>query len=140
MVQGVTESSDPIRIRAHHLLCIQGFHGLGYDQKFIQRMEEIVALLSSNTSLEVEIITEADEICENCPNLNEGACAKDQGSKIKELDVHVINHTLLKENDTMTFKRAIDTVNHALNTSDVKFICECCEWIDNCLFFLRLIH
>jgi uncharacterized protein len=139
-MQGVTESSDPIRIRAHHLLCIQGFQGLGYDQEFIQRMGEIVALLSSNTGLEVEIITEADEICENCPNLNEGVCTKDQGSTIKELDVHVINHSLLKENDTMTFKRAIDTINNDLNSADVKFICEGCEWIDKCLFFLRLIH
>ena len=133
-MQGVTESSDPIRIRAHHLLCIQGFQGYGYDHEFIQRMGEIVALLRSDTSHEVEIIAETDEICHNCPNLNEGVCAKDQGSNIKKLDVHVINHSLLKENDAMTFKRAIDTINHDLNSADVKFVCDGCEWIDKCLF------
>ena len=26
--------SDPLRIRAHHILCIQGFQGLGYSEEF----------------------------------------------------------------------------------------------------------
>jgi len=133
MQQG-PDCSDPIRIRAHHLLCIQGFQGHGYDHEFTQRMGEIITFLDSYPSQKIEIITGVDEICKICPNLNEKQCINDHGNNIKKLDLHVINNTLLKENYRITYKKAIDTVNQYLTSDDIKIICEGCIWIDKCLF------
>ena len=33
--------SEPIRIRAHHLLCMQGFQGYGYNKTFTENMTHI---------------------------------------------------------------------------------------------------
>jgi uncharacterized protein len=134
-MQRESEYSDPIRIRAHHLLCIQGFQGYGYDQDFIQRMGEIIAFLESDPSHKIEIVTESDEICKTCPNLIGKHCINDHYSKIRKLDVHVINHSFLKENSIISFNRAIDAVNNNLKPEDIKIICESCDWINKCLFY-----
>ena len=68
--------SDPIRIRAHHLLCMQGFQGYGYSKDFERHMGMIITFLNSNPSTAIQIITSVDEICSKCPYCVEGKCAK----------------------------------------------------------------
>ncbi len=59
--------SDPIRIRAHHLLYIQGFQGYGYSSEFVTHIERIDSFLKSNPYHKLQIIVETDEICSKCP-------------------------------------------------------------------------
>ncbi len=38
-----------INIRAHHLLCLQGFQGYGYSQDFVRNMAEIIKKIGKTT-------------------------------------------------------------------------------------------
>lgn len=60
--------SDPIRIRAHHLLCIPGFQGYGYSSDFIIHMEKIISFLKSNPNADLQIVDNTDELCSRCPH------------------------------------------------------------------------
>ena len=51
-----------MRIRAHHLLCILGFRGLGYDKRFVQNMERIVSAVRHNADLGLTLTDSCDDI------------------------------------------------------------------------------
>lgn len=131
------ENIDPglIKIRAHHLLCLQGFQGYGYDQDFTSGMEKILQILKSDPSPKIEIIKEADDICKICPNLSEDQCVN--YSKIKQMDSNILNCISLKEKHILTFKSALQIIDQELCSETVKTVCEDCIWIDKCLFFIN---
>jgi uncharacterized protein len=129
------EYSDPIIIRAHHLLCMQGFQGYGYSKDFERHMEMIITFLNSNPSTEIQIITYVDEICSKCPYRVEGKCAKDRG--IERIDNFVLEFTAIEENQIYSFDNAIKIVNNDLDHNDVMIICDKCSWKNKCLFFLE---
>ena len=58
-----------LRLRAHHLLCILGYRGLGYNDRFVGNMTRVVELVRNNPELIVEVINSPDVICSVCPRL-----------------------------------------------------------------------
>lgn len=131
------ENIDPeiIRIRAHHLLCLQGFQGYGYHQEFTKRMEEIIQTLKSDPSSMIQIITEADDICAICPNLIENRCI--DHLKINKMDSTVIDSISLEENQVLTIETALKIIDTELSLEAIKTVCEGCVWMDKCLFFIN---
>ncbi len=61
-----------MRIRGHHLLCLQGFRGLGYNEEFIRRMGDVTRCLAGEPNCPIEPITAPDMICEVCPHNRDG--------------------------------------------------------------------
>ena len=59
-----------IVLRPHHLLCVQGFRGLGYSPQFVATMQRVVATLQDNAVL-VRVEVRADVICQSCPYLTD---------------------------------------------------------------------
>lgn len=130
-------NTNIIRIRAHHLLCLQGFQGYGYNPDFIQGMNEILRILKSDPSPIIEIVTNADSICSICPNLVEEECV--DYHKIRTMDLNIIKTTSLDENQILTFKTALEIIDKDLNSESIKTICAGCVWMDKCLFFINKI-
>lgn len=126
---------DLIRIRAHHLLCLQGFQGYGYDQEFTMRMGEIIRSLKSNPSTKIQIVTDADDICISCPKLVEKYCV--DHSKIKIMDSIIIGNISLEENQICTIKAALQIIDTELSSKAIKTVCQGCVWMDKCLFFIN---
>jgi uncharacterized protein len=126
-----------IKIRAHHLLCLQGFQGYGYNKNFALGMKEILRVLKSDPSPNIQLVTEADEICGICPNLVDGVCV--DCIKIKTMDLNVIETISLENNQIITFKKALQIIDKELSLESIKKICEGCVWMDKCLFFLNKI-
>jgi hypothetical protein len=126
-----------IKIRAHHLLCFQGFQGYGYNKDFIMKMEEILRILKSDPSPNIEIVTNADAVCSICPNLVEKECV--DHLKIKKMDLNVIKSISLEENQILTFKTALQIIDDELSSEAIKTICTGCVWMDKCLFFINKI-
>ena len=60
-----------MKLRAHNLLCIQGFVGKGYSPEFVANMKRIVGGLLGRT--EVTVVEEPDGLCSACPNLRASA-------------------------------------------------------------------
>jgi hypothetical protein len=126
-----------INIRAHHLLCLQGFQGYGYSQDFVRNMAEIIKKIESNP--ELQIITGCDDICSYCPHQLEGVCQKDAGSVsgIKDVDRRVLQHLDLKEGIKGRARDFISLAKARLRSiSDIKDICGDCDWKEECLWFV----
>ena len=130
--------TDLIRIRAHHLLCLQGFQGYGYDQEFTRRMGEIFQALKSEPSTKIQIVTDADDICMGCPNLIAEECV--DHLKIKKMDSNVIGNISLEENQVLTIKTALQIIDRELRFETIKTVCEGCVWMDKCLFFINKLN
>lgn len=141
IIQEVGEYSDPIRIRAHHLLCMQGFQGYGYSKDFVKHMEMLIRFFNSNPGTKIQVVKDADEICSHCPYKTKNYCNKESDSLIlmENLDISVIKSALLKENQIYTIEQVLKLVNTNLDHKSINEICDTCSWKDKCLFYLKTV-
>lgn len=75
-----------MRLRAHHLLCLLGFRGLGYSPEFVANLSAIHHRLRRCPEEHVAVVDGADAICSACPHLVEdgGACARGDGPETRD--------------------------------------------------------
>ena len=73
-----------VRLRGHHLLCVWGFRGLGYNLEFVQNLWDVVGLLEATRERdgEIEIVEGPDDICRACPHLFGVRCRR--GGLVRE--------------------------------------------------------
>ncbi|MDD3984568.1 MAG: DUF1284 domain-containing protein [Methanobacterium sp.] len=135
------EYSDPIKIRAHHILCIQGFQGYGYSKDFETHMQRIIIFLDTHPTTKIQIITKTDEICSYCPYNYKNSCNMDKYSPIimEKLDKLIIKKFLLKENEIYPIEDILKLVNDNINHNTLIEICGNCSWNNKCLFFKNKI-
>ena len=74
---------DPVIIRGHTLLCLQGFRGEGYSPDFIDNMAAIHARLQAEPGTPVRVTDTPDHFCVACPNLK-GSPQFDSGGRSGE--------------------------------------------------------
>jgi len=124
------ELATPLEIRAHHLLCILGFRGLGYSQEFIVKMGKVVDELSSNSTLTITFIAECDIICASCPHNKEDKCFKraDSEEKVKTQDLAVLKRLGFEVGDQVPVGKVWTRIREKLMAKDVAEICQDCEW------------
>lgn len=130
---------NAIKIRAHHLMCLQGFQGLGYDCEFTKNLAKIIEEIEEEDTVELEIISECDAICSCCPQNNDGRCQKrsDSQQKVKNTDIRVLGKLDLKEGKIGRAKDFLSLANTKLkSSSDAYDICSNCDWTRNCLWFI----
>lgn len=129
-----------IKIRAHHLLCLQGYQGYGYNSRFTVNLEKVAALINRTSDLEVKIVTDSDLICDYCPHNGILGCRKDQNSssKIKAMDTKVLEKLDLKEGGSAKIQNIIALTNVKFKTYfDIQPICGNCQWKEKCLWFQK---
>ncbi len=127
-----------LKIRAHHLLCLQGYQGFGYNQEFEANMNELVELIAGKPELKFEVITGIDIICVHCPHRVNNECRRDNDlpDRIKETDLKVLTGLDLKEKTIENAQRLFSMVNRKFQTvSGLNGICGGCGWLDKCLWF-----
>lgn len=66
--------ANALRLRPHHLLCIQFFEGKGYDERFIANMRRIIDRMENDASLRIFLTARCDDICAACPYKVDDAC------------------------------------------------------------------
>jgi len=54
----MTEQNQPIRIRAHTLVCLQGYQGEGYSEDFVNEMDRVTATLKNDPDRERAVAVE----------------------------------------------------------------------------------
>ena len=124
-------------LRGHHLLCLQGFQGYGYDDDFVKNMTKINQARKSEGTT-ISITNRPDDICRSCPNLKDNLCQNhNKNEKIVSMDNEV-----LSEFDQTTEYDSIDLfkkVENIFNSKErVSKICSKCIWHDKCLFYQKL--
>lgn len=120
-----------LRIRGHHLLCILGFRGRGYDSAFVENMGRVEQAIRSRPELQLTVRVSCDDICAACPHAQDGMCQKHNGAEeaTREMDRAVLSRLELKSGDTLTVREAYDRVLERIGVEDiVENLCTECEW------------
>ncbi|MDR2830345.1 MAG: DUF1284 domain-containing protein [Methanobrevibacter sp.] len=141
--------NKPIKLRAHHLLCLQGYRGQGYDENFKINLENIIYHLKINPN--VIVLKSSDDICSHCPNLKDDKCCLNLGKydnnlrkekiensnkEIIEMDSAVIKKIGMIENKLYNIDDLYVNINNSLERIDgLKDICGSCIWIKECSWY-----
>ncbi len=135
-------SVPTFKIRAHHLLCMQGFQGLGYSPEFVQNFEKILdEVHDSFYETEFEVTDSIDSFCEPCPHHKNGLCQKDAASqeRMQKMDRVVMQKLEIKNGARRTSESLFALANARLSsTAEVKDVCGQCEWRGKCLWYGRI--
>jgi len=121
-----------MRLRAHHLLCIPGFRGLGYDEKFIQGMKRVVQKIRENPKLEIKLIEGCDDICSACPFNIDGCCENEVvggEERVRERDRQVAVRLDIKAGDVLIIKEVLNLLKEKIKPGDLPVICKGCPWL-----------
>ena len=126
-------------LRGHHLLCLKGFQGYGYDESFVKNMTEI----NSKRKLpetEISLTSCADDVCKACPNLKDGLCGNEiQNEKIVKMDEEVLKK--LDCEKTYNSQELFEKIDVLFNSEEsVSKICFNCIWHEKCLFYQNLSY
>ncbi|MHC4849258.1 MAG: DUF1284 domain-containing protein [Planctomycetota bacterium] len=119
-----------MRIRAHNLLCIQGFVGKGYSPEFVANMAEVIAGLRNRS--EVTVLAEPDAICDACPNLSSSGCAlHGEGSErgIVRQDRDVMARLGIEEGAVLDWGEIVERIAERIRPHQLDDICGECPWL-----------
>jgi uncharacterized protein len=122
----------PIRIRAHTLLCLQGFRGEGYSAEFVENMAAIYQRLADDPSLWVEIMDAPDAICDACPHLLPTGCSlhgKESERHMQSQDHDVLARLGVHVGDHLSWADILDRIGTSLTGESLTPICGQCRWL-----------
>ena len=126
------EVAPPLKIRAHHLLCLLGFRGLGYSQEFIVKMGKLAKELRTDATFPITVVAECDIICASCPHNKDNKCLRkaDSESKVKTRDLEVLRRLGFEAGMQMPAGKAWTRIRERLTLENVAEICRGCEWLE----------
>ncbi|HEX9744515.1 MAG TPA: DUF1284 domain-containing protein [bacterium] len=132
------DPDTPIIIRAHTLLCLQGYQGEGYSPEFVTEMNRVSAVLRSNPSRNVKIIIGADNFCNVCPHHYKGRCIADDPDnvaimmdspdKMIEMDKRVLKWLGFPENIVVQWRMIVERISETVDSSSMDWLCQDCSW------------
>ncbi|MFI5403813.1 MAG: DUF1284 domain-containing protein [Planctomycetota bacterium] len=119
-----------MKLRAHNLLCIQGFVGKGYSPEFVANMTSIVGGLGART--EVTVVAEPDSLCSACPNLKTSGCTlHGEGTEkgIVKQDKNVLARLGLRDGQEVAWREILARIRARVAPDDLDDICGTCPWL-----------
>lgn len=122
-----------IPLRAHHLLCLLGFQGIGYTADFIKNFQKVKRLIEQHPDMEIEVVDTCDVICIACPNVQGGECFKSGlklNRKVKEIDYRVMERLGIRPGDRFKAKELYALVKEKIHPGDINEICQGCDWLN----------
>ncbi len=136
---GSKTTSKCLKIRAHHLCCIQGFQGYGYSPIFVANLRAVISDIKAFPSRPLELVSQCDVICASCPSKRECTAQESTVSRrIKSMDLAVMEKLKIKEGTVMEADEAFSLVNSQLaNISEINDVCGTCKWKQKCLWYMQ---
>jgi hypothetical protein len=117
--------SAPLTLRAHHLLCVHGFRGLGYSEAFVARMRQIKNALERD-SIAVAIGLGPDVICAACPHVGRHvACSRESGT---DRDRAVIAILGIESGTVWPWRDWQERIAERVSPTMLAEICQDCSW------------
>ncbi len=123
-------------LRAHHLLCLQGFVGLGYSDSFTENMRAIKEAVTNGSTV-VEVTLAPDAICRPCPHLSaRPACRSRDGT---EKDRAVMAALGVAPGTARPWKWWLERVGQRISPEWLAETCGECQWfpLGHCLNGIR---
>lgn len=121
-------SDEVLNIRAHHLLCLPGYEGKGYDGAHKTSWDTISQQLKDNPDTYVKIVDGQDDLCKNCPNARGENGIKCNMGFLAQLDDKVKDLLFLKTGLVLTWNQLMERVYAIMNKDNHKDLCGNCEW------------
>lgn len=124
-------------LRAHHLLCLKGFQGYGYDEEFTKNMTCINSKRKQDETT-VTLTSSPDDICSACPNLIDNVCENSQQNEaVVSMDMEVLKK--IDHSHEYNAMKLFEIIDEIFNTKEsVSRICFDCKWHEKCLFYQKL--
>lgn len=130
-----------MRLRGHHLLCIQHFQGYGYDPRFIRGMACIVEHLEKNPDEPVEVAAVADDICAACPHRTGGRCSADASGDseraVAQRDSDTLRLLGVSPGAVLPYSQLLARLRAIPPESLLTSVCGGCQWIELCYASLK---
>ncbi len=118
-------------LRPHHLLCINFFIGKGYNQLFIDNMQNIIKQLKENPKTKIYLNCSKDIICSCCNNLNNDFCISNE--KVDYYDKKVLEFCNFEVKKEYCFDYLESCINtYILSKNLLSEICFNCSWFCLC--------
>jgi hypothetical protein len=123
--------ANPVIIRGHTLLCLQGFRGEGYSPDFIDNMATIHVRLQSQPETRVLVTDSPDHFCAACPNLKEGCTLRgpDFERHIVSQDRQVLDLLGLRAGQELTWAEVLHRIGSRARGEMLDGICGDCQWL-----------
>lgn len=124
--------SDPIPVRAHNLLCLLGYRGRGYDDRFVLEMTAVHRALASAPETLVEVRTAPDRLCTACPHLRDRGCTLGgdrHETHMRAQDEDVAARLGLRAGDVVPWREIVARVAASVRGADLPTICTTCPWL-----------
>ena len=125
-------TEDPVALRAHHLLCLLGFRGLGYSPEFTGNMTRIAARLRAHPATRIRLRARPDDICAACPHLA-GGCRQDgpeSERRSRRRDRAVLSGLRLRSGEETSWREALLGLAQAFSPDDIARVCAPCRWLE----------
>jgi hypothetical protein len=121
-----------IKIRGHHILCLNFYRGFGYNQEFVKNVSEILRRVQGK---KIKIVDGCDDICSACPHMHGGRCEKHEGAEeeVTKMDLDVLVRLGLSPTTRVNFDDVSLLVKKKIKPSDIKEICKDCDWLEICM-------
>ena len=126
------DASNPIRLRAHTLLCLQGFRGMGYSPGFVDNMAAIHRVLTVHPQSVVEILDGPDAVCGACPHRRLTGCTLNGDrteQEMKDQDHAVLRKLGLRVGSRIPWSEVLDCIRVSVHAADLHSICGQCRWL-----------
>ncbi len=123
---------QPIAIRAHSLLCLQGFRGKGYSDGFVAEMTAIHRTLQLDPDTPVRVLASPDRLCKSCPNLQGGGCTlggPDHEAHMRAQDEDVLRRLWLEPGQVLPWSQVLERIARSVKGADLPGICTTCPWL-----------
>ena len=127
-----------IRLRPHHLFCIQGFKGRGYDRAFTENFSALVHRVEQAPETMIQVVDGPDDVCAKCPHLTGERCGSsaDSDRKVREHDQAVLRALGVTAFDVTSIGDVRQRLKeHAQLRREVLRLCSTCRWKDICGFY-----
>lgn len=120
-----------MKLRPHHLLCIQKYTGKGYDAPFAANMNRLLCRLMADPDGSILLTEGRDDVCAACPHMIDGYCASEE--KVQRMDQGVLAACGLSCAQTGSWRALAQSASEMIFQTD-RFdqICGDCQWFELC--------
>lgn len=124
-----------LSLRPHHLMCINAYNNKGYNDEFVENMNNIVETIKKDKCSMIKIKVGVDNVCEKCPNRTHDRCVTYKS--VKALDEKVMIVLGIKE-AIYTYEQLLLKLKENLNEKVIESLCSNCSWYSsaNCKQFI----
>ena len=113
------------RLRGHHLLCLLGYHGIGYSEEFTTNMTLLHQTLRVYPQTEILIVMGPDDLCAKYPTTQIYHC---QDANIHTRDAAILAKLQLQIGEQLPWIEIHNRIARSINPIDIGSLCSTCSW------------